>query len=112
LTRSPTTWETDALTEKDFNDVVRDGVTLVDFNAPWCAPCHAQLPILSRIAQQFQARASVISLNIDDYRRTAQDYGIRNIPTLIIFRNGKEIQRFVGLQSEAVLSRALEGIVD
>ena len=83
----------DVLSDNDFNEVIRKGVTLVDFNAPWCAPCHAQEPILSKIARQFEGKASVVAVNIDDSRKTARNFGIRSIPTLIIFKNGKEIQR-------------------
>ena len=97
----------EVLSENDFNDVIGEGVTLVDFNAPWCAPCHAQEPILSKIAGQFEGKATVVAVNIDDSRNTAQNFGIRSIPTLIIFKNGKEIQRFVGLQPETVLSVAI-----
>lgn len=101
----------DVLSENDFNELIRKGVTLVDFNAPWCAPCHAQEPILSKIARKFVGEASVVTVNIDDSRETARNFGIRNIPTLIIFKNGKEIQRFVGLQSETVLSVAIESLL-
>ena len=101
----------DVIAEKNFSHAIRRGVTLVDFNAPWCAPCHAQEPILSNIAEQFEGKASVVAVNIDSSRKTAQDLNIRSIPTLIIYKNGKEMQRFVGLQSETVLSDALDSVL-
>ena len=87
---------------------IREGVTLADFNAPWCAPCHTQEPILEKLADQFKGKASVAAMNVDQNRDVAMQLGIRNIPTLIIFKNNEEIERFVGVQSEAVLSEALE----
>ena len=83
------------------------GLTLVDFSAPWCAPCRMQAPIIRKLADQFAGRASIAAVNIDGTREMASNLGIRSIPTLILFRNGKEVQRFVGLQSEGTLSEAL-----
>ncbi len=89
--------------EEHLRTVIERGVTLVDFSAPWCAPCRAQEPILTRMAGRF----AVVAVNVDKCRTTARKLGILSIPTLIIFKNGKEIQRFVGIQSESVLADAL-----
>ncbi|MBI9085320.1 MAG: thioredoxin [Desulfobacterales bacterium] len=99
------------LSKNEFNDLIRDGVTIVDFNAPWCAPCRAQEPILSKIASQFEGRATVVNVGVDDHRDIARNLGIHSIPTLVIFKNGKEIQRFVGLRPESEISDALEGVL-
>ena len=98
------------LSENVFNEAIKFGVTLIDFNAPWCAPCRAQAPILSKIARKFEGKAGIFEINIDENRNIAISLGIRSIPTLILFKNGREIQRFVGVQNEAVLSEAIEGI--
>jgi thioredoxin 1 len=100
------------LSEKDFKYAIGKGVTLVDFNAPWCAPCRAQDPILNRLAERFSGKAAVAKINIDENREIALNLGIQSIPTLIFFKNGRELQRFVGLQSEKVLADALERIYD
>lgn len=94
------------LSENDLNHLIGRGGSLIDFNAPWCAPCHVQ-----GIAGRFQGKAAVGVINVDTLRKTAQGMGIRSIPTLILFKNGKEIQRFVGLQSETVLSQAIENLL-
>lgn len=99
------------ISEDGFKNVIEQGVALVDFNAPWCAPCRAQEPILNKLSEQFNGRASVAAMNVDDNRDTALHLGIQSIPTLILFKNGKEIQRFVGLQSENVLSTAIENLL-
>ena len=95
-------------TDAEFTNAIKDGVTLADFNAPWCAPCRTQEPILEKLADQFQEKASVAAMNVDQNQDVAMQLGIRSIPTLIIFKDSKEIERFVGVQPEAVLSDALE----
>ncbi len=96
----------------EFDSTIQNGVTLVDFNAPWCGPCRSQEPILERIADQFDGRALVAAINIDNHQMIAMELGIQSIPTLIIFKNNKEIQRFIGLQPEATLTSALEKLLD
>ena len=87
------------------------GPILVDFGAPWCAPCHLQGPIIHQVSVQFKGKASIVEVNIDESRELASHMGIRSIPTLILFSNGREVQRFIGLQSEATLSEALKKVV-
>lgn len=91
-----------------FHNQLGKGVSLVDFNAPWCAPCRAQEPVIRKIKAAYINRAAVIEINIDDDRELATACGVQSIPTLIIFKDGKEIRRFVGLQSESNLTRGLE----
>jgi thioredoxin len=95
----------------EFDATIQNGVTLVDFNAPWCGPCRSQEPILERIADQFDGRALVAAMNVDNHQMVAMELGIASIPTLIIFKN-KEIQRFIGLQPETTLTGALEKLID
>ena len=96
----------------EFDTTIQNGVTLVDFNAPWCAPCRSQEPILEKIADYFDGRAIVAAMNIDNHQMIAMELGIQSIPTLIIFKNNKEIQRFIGLQPESTLSGAMEKLLD
>jgi thioredoxin 1 len=97
---------------EELDKEIKNGITLIDFGAPWCAPCSLQEPIIDRLAGQFKGKAFIASMNIDDNRDMVMDLGIQSIPTLIIFKNGKEIQRFVGLQSEAALSEALRKVLE
>lgn len=91
----------------EFESAIEKGISLVDFNAPWCAPCRAQDPIIEQLAIRFEGKVLVAKLNINENREIAMKLGIQSIPALIIFKNGKEIQRLVGLQSEDTLSDAL-----
>ena len=83
----------------------------MDFNAPWCAPCRSQSPIIEKLAEKFQGQANITAIDIDENRKTALKLGIHSIPTLILFKEGQEIQRFIGLQSEEELTRALEHVL-
>lgn len=85
-----------------------NGVTLVDFSATWCAPCKAQQPIIKELTKKYQKDASIIEMDIDKHKNLAKKLMIQSIPTLIIFKNGLEIQRFVGLQSKATISKNLD----
>ena len=93
---------------KEFERLIENGVALVNFNAPWCAPSRAQEPIIKELAGQYEGKVIVAELNIHKNRETAEKLGIHSVPTLAIFKNGKEIQRFIGLQPEDVLVEAVE----
>jgi thioredoxin 1 len=96
------------LNDTNFDSQIQNGTTLVDFWAPWCGPCRMQGPILDRVAMQTQGKATVAKVNVDNSPGVATTYGIQSIPTLIVFRNGKPVHGFVGVQSEAALLAALE----
>lgn len=94
-----------------FQETLKNGVTLVDFNANWCAPCKAQEPVIKKLIKTYQNRASIIEINIDDHRTLATQYMVQSIPTLILFKDGKEIKRFVGLQSETTIAKSLDDVI-
>lgn len=81
---------------------------LVDFWAVWCAPCRMIAPIVEAVAEQYHGSASVVKINVDENPSTAQRFGIKGIPTLILFRNGKEQERIVGATSKDALVRLIE----
>ena len=81
--------------------------TLVDLWAPWCGPCRAQLPVVERVAAQAGERARVVKVNVDEAGDVAQRLGVSSIPTLVVFKDGQEVKRFVGVQSESTLVQAL-----
>jgi len=85
-----------------------DKPVLVDFWAEWCAPCRMIAPTVDAVAGEFEGRATVVKLNVDDNPATSQRYGIKGIPTLILFKNGQEAERIVGATSKDALARLLE----
>ena len=81
---------------------------LVDFWAEWCAPCRMLAPTVAAVAEQYGETANVVKLNVDDNPSTAQRYGIKGIPTLILFRDGKEVERVVGATSKESISKMID----
>ena len=98
------------VTDSSFEqDVLQsDKPVLVDFWAEWCAPCRMLTPTIDAIAEQFADSAGVVKVNVDDNTSTAQRYGIKGIPTLILFSAGKEVERVVGATSKESISRMIE----
>lgn len=99
------------LTDATFSAAVLNGVTLVDFWASWCPPCRKQGPVIEKLAHDFAGRASIAKINVDEEAETAGKFQVSNIPTLILFRNGQEMQRFVGLQEEQTLTQAINKLL-
>ena len=96
------------LTDSNFEETTGTGVTLVDFWAPWCGPCMMQGPICERVAEKVSGKAKVAKCNVDEGQQTATKYGIQAIPTLILFKDGKTVQQFVGVRQETELVSAIE----
>ena len=91
------------------NDVLKsDRPVLVDFWAVWCQPCRALAPTIEAVAEKYASNARVVKLNVDDNPSVSQRYGIKGIPTLILFKNGKEEERVVGATSKDAISRMID----
>ena len=95
------------LNDSSFAEEIKSGITLVDFWAPWCGPCKMQIPILDQVAEKIGDKATIAKLNVDDSPAPASQYGVRGIPTLILFKDGEVVQQFVGVQQETVLTDAI-----
>jgi len=96
-----------ALTDNNFETETNEGVVLVDFWAPRCGPCRAQGPIIERVADAMLGKAVVGKCNVDEEPKSAERFGVRKIPTLVILKDTREVERFVGLQQEAALITAI-----
>lgn len=97
------------LTAQNFAHKTKSGVVLVDFWADWCMPCKMMAPILNDVAEESGKKATVYKLNVDEQQQVAAKYGIRNIPTLILYKDGREVERIIGVkQKDYILSRIRE----
>lgn len=96
------------ITDNTFASTIASGTALVDFWAPWCGPCRMQGPILEEVASALAGSGTVIAkMNVDSNQQVALEYGVESIPTLLLFKDGKLMQTFVGVQQKADLLAAL-----
>lgn len=86
------------LTAQNFAHKTKNGIVLVDFWADWCMPCKMMAPILNEVAEATEGTATIYKLNVDEQQQVAAKYGIRNIPTMILFKDGKEVERIIGVK--------------
>lgn len=99
------------VTDATFDEFVRSGVALVDFWADWCGPCHMIAPAVEMLAHEYAGRVKVGKLNVDRNPRTPARFNVQGIPTLIIFRDGRPVDRIVGVHSLPALRRRLEAVL-
>ncbi len=99
-----------AVTDSTFKEEVLDNEVpvLVDFWAPWCGPCRMVAPVVDEIADQYDGKLKVVKVNTDENPQIASQYGIRSIPTLMIFKDGQKVDMVVGAVPKSTLSNTLE----
>lgn len=98
------------ITDADFDETINAGdrPVLVDFWADWCGPCHAIAPVLEELSTEYRERLTIAKLNVDENPEKPAAFGIRSIPTLILFRNGQPVQTLVGVQPKSALKAAID----
>jgi thioredoxin len=96
------------LTDSNFDEEISNGIVLVDFWAEWCGPCRRIAPIVEELAGQYDGRATVGKLNVDENPNIPGRFMIRGIPTLLLFKNGQLADTLVGLQPKEDIARMIE----
>jgi len=99
------------ITDKNFQETIKTGVTLVDFWAPWCGPCRMLGPVVEQLAADFTDKAKIGKLNVDDNQQTAVAFSVNSIPTILIFKDGKLVKQFVGVQSKDALTKEINSVL-
>jgi thioredoxin 1 len=98
------------LTDKNFQNQTKNKLVLVDFWASWCAPCRMMAPVLNDVANELTDNLHVGKVNIELYQSLAQKFQVRNIPTLILLKNGTEVNRFVGIKNKEFLLQQINKV--
>jgi thioredoxin 1 len=95
------------LTKDNFDAETQKGIVLVDFFAEWCGPCRMLSPILEEMAKEFAGKAKIGKINIDEEEDIAMRFSVVSIPTMILFKDGKEYKRLVGLRDQDAISKVI-----
>ncbi len=97
--------------DSEFEKEIQKGVVLVDFHANWCGPCRMLAPVLETVAKEVKGKATIGKIDIDSEQKTAAHFQITSVPTMILFKNGKEVNRLVGLRNaEAIKDFILSAV--
>ena len=99
------------LTSENFDSVVSQGVTLVDFWAEWCGPCKMMNPVLEEIATEYDGKVTVGKVNVDNESELAVKYNVSSIPTLLLIKDGEVQNQFVGVTSKGDLKKAIDAVL-
>jgi thioredoxin 1 len=99
-----------SLTDSNFKNQISSGITVVDFWAEWCMPCKMMAPVLNAVADETNGNVGIYKINIDQAKHTAAKFNVRSIPTLIIFKNGKEGKRIVGIKPKDYILDQIEQV--
>lgn len=95
-------------TDGEFDHQIKQGVSLVDFHASWCGPCRTLAPVLEQVAKEMEGKAVIGKIDIDSEQQTASRFQITSVPTMILFKDGKEMGRLVGLRNAEAVKKFIE----
>ncbi len=99
------------ITDANFEEIIKSGTVLVDFWAEWCGPCRMIGPSVEAVAEEYAGKAGVVKMNVDENPGVPNQFGIRGIPTLILFKGGQEQERIVGAVSREALAKVIDKYV-
>ena len=99
------------LTPANFEEVTKEGVSMVDFWAPWCGPCRMIAPVIEELATDFEGKAKICKVNTDEEQDLAVKYGIRSIPTILFMKNGEVVDQMVGASSKQAFADKINSLL-
>jgi len=99
------------LTGEDFEKTIAEGVTMVDFWAPWCGPCRMIAPVVEELAEDFDGKATIAKVNTDEQQEISVKYGIRSIPSILFFKDGEMVDQMVGAASKDAFADKINALL-
>lgn len=99
------------LNNDNFDSITSNGVSLVDFWAPWCGPCKMLNPVIEKLVDEFEGKANICKVNTDEESDLASKFGIRSVPTIIFIKDGEVVAQMVGVASEQVLKDKVNSLL-
>lgn len=99
------------VTAANFEETTKEGVSMVDFWAPWCGPCRMIAPVIDELAGDFEGKANICKVNTDEEQDLAVKYGIRSIPTIIFMKNGEVVDQLIGATSKQALTDKINSLL-
>ena len=99
------------LTSANIEATIKEGVSLVDFWAPWCGPCRMIAPVIEELAESFEGKANICKVNTDEEQEIATQYGIRSIPTIMFFKDGELVDQMVGAASKQAFEDKINSLL-
>jgi len=109
--KKPLPWVANATDASLASVLDTDKLVLIDLWAPWCGPCRMVAPVLEKLAARYAGSLKVVKINVDDNPRSAAQYDARSIPTLVMVKNGKEVDRVIGAQPEPALTAKIDPLL-
>jgi thioredoxin 1 len=99
------------LTSANFEEITQNGISMVDFWAPWCGPCRMIAPVIDELAGDFEGKANICKVNTDEEQDLAVKYGIRSIPTILFMKNGEVVDTMVGASSKQAFADKINSLL-
>ena len=99
------------LNNSNFEEAIKEGVTMVDFWAPWCGPCRMIAPVVEELAEDFEGKATIAKVNTDEEQDIAVKFGIRSIPSILFFKNGEVVDQMVGAASKDAFAEKINALL-
>jgi thioredoxin 1 len=99
------------LNSSNFDSTIAEGITLVDFWAPWCGPCRMIAPVIEELAEDFDGKATIAKVNTDEEQDIAIKYGIRSIPTLLFFKDGELVDQMIGAAGKQIIADKIDALL-